>query len=205
MTTRGREPRRAGGRAGAARRWSPADALTYPLAQLLTEPPGSSRTFRIAGIVLDLGEEVHQADPVEGDVRVARTNRGVLVTGRLATSLAEECSRCLRAIDVPIDVELEEEVLPSVDIATGVALNTSAEPDVPRLTASHDLELEPLVREAILLAEPIAPLCREDCPGLCPVCGLELASGPHEHEDEDVDPRLEALRRFRVDGGPDTE
>jgi uncharacterized protein len=154
--------------------------------------------------MLDLGDDLRQADPVEGTVRVAKTNRGVLVTGRLETSLATECSRCLRSIEVPIEAELAEEVLASVDIATGLPVDTSAEPDVARLTPSHELELEPLVREAIQLAEPIAPLCREDCPGLCPVCGLELASGPHEHDDEDVDPRLEALRSFKVDGGPQT-
>jgi uncharacterized protein len=51
-----------------------------------------------------------------------------------------------------------------------------------------------VVRAGLLLAEPIAPLCRGDCPGLCIVCGLELASGPHDHPDEDVDPRLEGLR-----------
>ncbi len=186
------------------RGWSAADALRYPIAQLLTEPPGSSRTFTIAGIILDLGDDLRQSDPVEGAVRVARTNRGVIVTGRLETALAEECSRCLRPIEVPIEIELDEEVLPSVDIATGLPVDMTAEPDASRLTASHELELEPLVREAIQLAEPIAPLCRPDCPGLCPVCGLELASGPHEHDEEAVDPRLEALRAFRVDGEGET-
>ncbi len=156
-------------------------------------------------MTLDLGPDLRQAAPVEGTVRVARTNRGVLVTGRLTAGLAEQCSRCLKEIDVPLEVTLDEEVLPSIDIATGLPVDASAEPDVARLTDHHELDLEPLVREAIPLAEPIAPLGREDGPGLCPVCGAELAVGDHAHEEAVVDPRLEALRAFRVDGEDESE
>ena len=53
------------------------------------------------------------------------------------------------------------------------------------------------------LAEPIAALCREDCPGLCVVCGADLEAGPHHHDD-DVDPRLEGLRAFMVDADTGT-
>jgi uncharacterized protein len=67
------------------------------------------------------------------------------------------------------------------------------------LTDHHELDLEQEVRDGILVSEPIAPLCREDCPGLCIVCGQELASGPHDHPDEDIDPRLESLRGFMAD------
>ena len=73
------------------------------------------------------------------------------------------------------------------------------EAGVIRLSDHHELDLEPAIREAILLAEPIAPLDREDCPGLCIVCGLPLDEGEHDHPDEDIDPRLEALKGFRVE------
>lgn len=185
-------------------RRGPADALLHNVARLLTEPPGSSRTVALTGVTLDLGEDLEQAEPVEGTVRIARTNRGVLVTGRLRTSLAEECSRCLRPVELPIEIALEEEVLPSLDIATGLPVRVGDEADVPRLTDHHELDLEPLVREGIQLAEPIAPLCREDCPGLCSVCGEELAGGPHDHPDGPIDPRLEALGAFRRDDGAET-
>jgi uncharacterized protein len=66
-----------------------------------------------------------------------------------------------------------------------------------RLTDHHELELESPVREAILLEEPIAPLCRPDCPGLCLVCGERLEEGDHDHPADDIDPRLEALRGFK--------
>jgi uncharacterized protein len=123
------------------------------------------------------------------------------VSGRLTTSLAEDCSRCLREIEVPLSLALVEEVLPSIDISSGAPLDATVEPDLARLTDHHELELEPLIREAIQLAEPIAPLCRADCPGLCATCGQELAGGVHDHGEEPIDPRLEALRAFRVDAG----
>jgi uncharacterized protein len=95
-------------------------------------------------------------------------------------------------------VSFREEYLPSLDMATGQPLPTEAEPDVYRLSDHHEVDLETPVREAIQLAEPIAPLCRPDCPGLCVVCGGRLDEGTHDHPDDDIDPRMEALRGFRA-------
>lgn len=178
--------------------------LTWNVAGLLAEPPGSTRDYQLAGITIPLEDERRLSDPIEGTLRLARTNRGILVRARLATGLAAECARCLRPIEVPLALEIDEEVLPSIDLESGKPIDASAEPEVARLTDHHELELESLVREAIDLAEPIAPVCREDCPGLCPTCGEPLDEGRHDHPDEPVDPRLEALRSFRVDGGPQT-
>jgi uncharacterized protein len=129
-----------------------------------------------------------------GDLRLTRTNRGLMVHGRLRTAIAQTCSRCLRDIEWPVEIQLDEEALPTIDIASGQPIHVDEEPDALRLTGHHELDLEDDVRDFIILAEPIAPLCREDCPGLCIVCGLELASGPHQHPDDDIDPRLEGLR-----------
>ena len=181
----------------------PGEPLTYPLASLLREPPGATRLYPVAGVTIDVGPDLALADPIEGTIRVSRTNRGVLVHGRLDTAIAAQCSRCLRDIEVPLDLELEEEALPSIDIESGLALDWSAEPDALRLTSAHELDLEPVVREEIQLAEPIAALCRDDCPGLCVVCGADLSITPHLHEEE-VDSRLEVLRAFRVDGDAGT-
>jgi uncharacterized protein len=180
------------------------EPLTYNVAGLLAEPVGSTRDYTVAGVIIDLGEDLHQADPIEGPVHLARTNRGLLVRADLTTSLDEQCSRCLRDIEVPLQLHIEEEALPSIDLHTGELLDTSIEPDVVRLNEHHELELGPVVREAILLAEPIAPLCEPDCPGLCPVCGERLTGGPHDHPDDEIDPRLEALRGFKVDGEDET-
>jgi DUF177 domain-containing protein len=177
----------------------PAGRLTYHVARLLAEGIGASRVHPVAGVMLELGEDLRQGDPIEGAVHLARTNRGLLVTGHLTTSLETQCSRCLRDIEVPITVDLAEEALPSVDLTTGAPVDPSDEPDALRLSDHHELALGEAVRDAISLAEPIAPLCRPDCPGLCPVCGEELGSGPHDHEEAEIDPRLEALRSFYAD------
>lgn len=180
----------------------PPEALVYPVAGLLADPPGTSRGFDVGPVRLDVGEDLSLAAPVTGRLDLSRTNRGLLVRAELQTGLDATCSRCLRDIEVPVDVRIDEEALPSIELTTGLPVDTVDEPDALRLDSHHQLDLEPLVREAIQLAEPIAPLCRADCPGLCPVCGQELATGPHEHPDEPIDPRLEALRAFRVDGEP---
>ena len=129
-----------------------------------------------------------------GELRLTRTNRGLMVRGRLRTAIAQTCSRCLRDIEWPVEIQIDEEALPTIDVTSGTPVPVDEEPDALRLTDHHELDLEDDVRDFIILAEPIAPLCREDCPGLCIVCGLELASGPHQHPDDDIDPRLAGLR-----------
>ena len=180
---------------------SPGDeALTWNVAGLLADPPGSERVYPIDDVRIDL-DDLHLAAPIAGRVRLQRTNRGILATADVRTALALECSRCLREIDYPVEVQVLEEFLPSIDLSTGQPVSTGDEPDALRLTDHHEVELETPIREAIQLAEPIAPLFRPDCPGLCIVCGVRLDEGTHDHPDDDVDPRLEALRAFRADDG----
>ena len=118
--------------------------MTYPVASLLRKPPGTSRTYPVHGVTIGLGPDLELADPIEGDVRLTRTNRGLLVHGRFTTALASLCSRCLRDIEVPLEVDIDEEALPSIDIDTGQPLHHSDEPDVIRLNGQHELELEPV-------------------------------------------------------------
>lgn len=169
---------------------------------LLAEPLGSVREVHVSAPPLDFGEDLVQVRDLTGEVRLTRTNRGLLVQGELRSAIAQTCSRCLRDIEWPVVMLLDEEALPSIDFTSGLPVDTTEEPDALRLTDHHELDLEEEVRDGLLLAEPIAPLCREDCPGLCIVCGLELASGPHDHPDEEIDPRLERLRGF-VEGAQD--
>lgn len=176
-----------------------ADDLLFNVSGLLAAPAGSVREITVCSPPLDFGPDLHQIRDIEGELRLTRTNRGLLVQGRLTTAIAQACSRCLRDMVWPVEIELEEEALPTLDFVTGLPVNTAEEPDALRLTDHHELDLEDEVRDSLLLAEPIAPLCRDDCPGLCIVCGQELGSGPHDHPDEEIDPRLEGLRGFVED------
>jgi uncharacterized protein len=173
--------------------------LAWNVAGLLADDPGSDRVRVVDDVSIDLGEDLTLAAPIAGRVRLLRTNRGILAVANLTTALALECSRCLRDIAFPVDIRIEEEYLPALDLASGRPLPADDEPDVARLTDHHELDLETPVREAVQLAEPIAPLCRPDCPGLCVVCGERLEDGVHDHPDDDIDPRLEALRAFTAD------
>lgn len=183
------------------------DPLTFNVAGLLAEPAGSVREYRVDGVDMDLSEDgLVLTRPVSGRIRLLRTNRGLVVESHLDTAIAGECARCLRPTVTDVRIELAEEVLPTIDLASGlpVALEEGEDPETPRLTDHHELELRPLVAEAISLQEPIAPLCEPDCPGLCEECGERLTPG-HTHDDGPIDPRLEVLRAFRVEPEDDAD
>lgn len=181
------------------------DPLTIAVSGLMVDPPGTVREYDVEGVPVDPGAGLRLTEPVSGWVRLSRTNRGLMLDARLSAVLAGECARCLRPLTTPVKFRIDEEVLPSIDLSTGkpLAEEEGADPEAPRLTDHHELELRPLVAEAISLAEPIAPLCEPDCPGLCPECGERLTPG-HVHDEGEIDPRLEALRTFRVDAPDET-
>ena len=172
--------------------------LSYNVASLLRSAPGTSRTYPVEVEALPIAEDVNLAAPIEGEVRLARTGRSILATAELSTAIESHCTRCLRPVVEPINVRIEEEALPSIDIESGRPVDQTDEPDVLRLDQNHELDLAQPVREAISLAEPITVLCRPDCRGLCSVCGVDLNEDPaHEHADEAVDPRLAGLAEWR--------
>ena len=147
----------------------PADGpLVFNVAGLLGDGLGAKRTVVVDDARIDLPDELVLAGTIRGEVQLTHESRGILVDARLTTALAGECARCLRPLTTPIDIRLEEEYLPSIDLTTGKPVPADdAEPEALRLTDHHEVDLEPSVRDAISLAEPIAPLDRPDCPGLC--------------------------------------
>ena len=171
--------RRGGGARGpsghepAAMSAQPVRTADLERAGLLGDGVGAARTYEVRDVEIELLRVSAPASPISGHVRLSRTNRGILADAHLKTALAGECARCLRPLATPIDIDLEEEYLPSIDLATGRAVETASEPDALRLTDHHELDLSPSVSDAISLAEPIAPLDRPDC-GL--VLGLWLAT-----------------------------
>jgi DUF177 domain-containing protein len=176
--------------------------LVWNVSGVLGEGPGAVRDYAVHGVELDGGDDFRLAEPIDGRVHLGRTNRGLLVDADFTTTLATQCARCLREMTLPLAPEIHDEALPSIDFHSGRSLAVSpedAEVGVIILTDHHELDLEQPLREAILLALPIAPLDREDCPGLCVVCGLPLDEGAHVHPDDEIDPRLEALRGFVED------
>ncbi|MFI5254750.1 MAG: YceD family protein [Candidatus Limnocylindrales bacterium] len=178
--------------------------LSYNVAGLLRSAPGTARRYAVHEAAFDIAEDLRLAAPIDGEVRLSHTGRSILARADLTTALDEHCARCLVAIAAPISVYLEEEALPSIDVETGQPVDASAEPDALRLDDHHELDLAQPVREAISLAEPIAPLCRPDCRGLCATCGVDLNESPdHDHGAAAVDPRLALLAEWRASGDGD--
>ena len=172
--------------------------LSWNVADLLRSAPGTSREYPLDIESLPIAEDLATAAPVHGSVRLASTGRGILARGHVSTALPETCSRCLIAVTSPVEVDIEEEALPSFDIDTGLPLDTEAEPNALRIDDHHELDLSEAVREAISLAEPIIVLCRPDCRGLCLICGADLNADPsHSHGADELDPRLAALVAIR--------
>lgn len=168
--------------------------LSYNVATLLREAPGSERRYAVETTDLALYGDLQLVAPIAGEVRLSRTGRSILARASLSTAIEVSCSRCLKQVVAPISVEIEEVAMPSIDIDTGQPFDPEAEPDALRLDDHHELDLGEPVREAISLAEPIALLCRPDCAGLCPVCGVDLNTvSEHGHADQPLDPRLAAL------------
>ena len=151
--------------------------------------PGSQRTVSIsAPAPADLGIEVlsvPEGSPVEFDLRLEAVMEGVLVTGTAQAALVGECSRCLEDIDDDVVADFQELFVYDESDA--------GEDEASRLEGDL-LDLEPLLRDAVVLQLPFQPLCRDDCPGLCVECGAKLADDPGHQHDEAIDPRWAALQ-----------
>jgi uncharacterized protein len=164
--------------------------------------PGSSRHYqRTAALDQELGFEpvvlLPKGRAVDFDVLLESVVEGVLVTGTAAAEFDGECARCLDPLSERVTVEFTE-LFAYPDSATDT---TTDEDEVFRLV--DDLvDLEPVVRDAIVLALPAAPLCSPDCRGLCPDCGGRWADLGADHRHERIDPRWAAVQD-RFGGGSD--
>jgi uncharacterized protein len=131
------------------------------VAQLLKEPVGSSRSHDISGII---SEEVEGF--VEGEAKVIRISRGVLVQCKLTAEVKLICSRCLDAFLCPISFTAEEEFLPICDVSGDLAPSSPEQSEEFTINDKNILDLGELIRQYILLNLPMKPLCQPDCPGI---------------------------------------
>ena len=176
--------------------------MASPLSGLVVN---AAEILRRVGNVKDIDTEVDSTLLELGDPRVApqdvrlvfhleSNNNGIVVTGQASVAWHDTCRRCLR------DVE-GTAVAPIAELFQRVVTDPDA-----YLLEGDQLNLAELVREHLLLALPDAPLCRDDCPGLCPVCGADK-SNPAEAEcgcsTTPTDPRWAALEGL-ADQFPDT-
>jgi len=140
---------------------------------------------------------IQQGAPLELDLRVESVSEGVLVTGTVAGPTVGECARCLTVVNGRVQVGLTE-LFAYPDSAT----EASTDEDEVGHVVGDTIDLEQSIIDAVGLDLPFAPVCRPDCPGLCPECGVPLANEPgHQHDRSD--PRWAKLAGM-LDPEPDT-
>jgi len=143
------------------------------VSQLLKEAVGSRRHYSIKDIA-----DSETAWKIDGEVRLTRSQRGILVEGEIVTQIETVCSRCLSPIKLPLTFKImKEEFSPRVDVVSGLPLPIDDETGSYSISEEHILDLGEVVRQYLILALPMKPLCRLDCAGLCSVCGANLNQG----------------------------
>ncbi len=166
--------------------------------ELGRRPGAERRVTRTAPAPADLGIEVlgvPEGQPVDFDLRLEAVVEGVLLTGSVDAVAEGECVRCLEDISRDVRAELTE--LFVYDDEPG---EVDEDDETSRLHGDL-LDLEPALRNAVVLALPFQPLCRDDCPGLCPECGARLADDLEHSHGEPIDPRWAALQGMLPDTG----
>ena len=171
----------------------PRAPLVLDTRELGRRPGSQHEVTKTVPAPAELGIEVLRVpdgSPVQLDLRLEAVMEGVLVTGAATVALEGECARCLERIDDEVDVTFQE-LFVYADQHSHAA-EDEEDGEASRLEGDL-LDLEPLLRDAVVLALPFQPLCREDCPGLCVECGARLADDPDHAHDAAVDPRWAGL------------
>lgn len=132
-------------------------------------------------------------EALRGTVEVIRTNKGLLVRVQVRGQGHGQCARCLADLDYPVYLHFEEEFLPVADVFTGAPLRIPEGADNFLIGADFVLDLHEPLRQYALMAEPLNPLCRPDCAGLCPECGRDRNQGACGCSPR-IDSRWEVLR-----------
>ena len=167
----------------------PGGALTIGVADLLRRP-GNHREEHLEAVLGELavaGSRVPDGAPIVIDVRLESVNEGIVVRGGVEAPWIGECRRCLRPIESTVRADVYE-----------VFEDEPVEGETNKLDVDR-IDLEPVAREAVLLELPLAPLCQEDCAGLCPECGADRNERDCGHALEVRDDRWAALDELRFD------
>jgi uncharacterized protein len=166
--------------------------VLFNVSQLLREQIGAERVYPLDGPIPAVTED-GPASHVEGTARLVRTHRGLLAYAQLNALARDTCSRCLGTAEIPLQVSVEEEFLPTVDVLTGAPLPRPEDDSVFLVDEHHHLDLTEAIRQALVIAQPMQPLCRPECAGLCERCGTDRNTGPCACPPDAPDARWSAL------------
>ena len=142
-------------------------------------------------------ERVKLSEPVEVKGAVRRTGDAVAVNGHVETRVEVECDRCLKPVELPVSSDFELEYITEADYESSSAAALNEEEMSVSVFDGESIDVDEIVKEQILLAVPARTLCREDCKGICPECGIDLNTGQCNCAAEEVDPRWAALKGLK--------
>jgi uncharacterized protein len=173
--------------------------IAVNVAQLLRAQVGTFRVFEFSEVVPELAAELNLTSPVAGTGKLTRTPRGIVAEADYRTTVEQECGRCLEPVRTEIASTVGEEFLATTNVLTGGPSSVVAGVDDLTISPHHELDLTDIIRQDVLLQQPLQPLCRADCAGLCSGCGIDLNAAPagHAHDDaadsDDAEPPLGRL------------
>ena len=147
---------------------------------------------------LPLDSEVRLVEPAEVRGRIRRDGKEVELRGKLDTKLEVMCGRCLQPVQLPIATEFKERFVRAVSWAAEEQHELQAEDLDLAVFDGEGIELDDLVREELLLAVPVNVLCREDCRGLCPTCGIDRNLSDCQCQTNEIDARWEKLKELQM-------
>lgn len=137
--------------------------------------------------------------PVHGKMYISSTGRVLLVEGAVDTEVEQVCARCGVIYRQPIHAEFQEDfvIRPAQAPGQGTRIEEEEGPESRVfIEGTLDLNLDELLRQSILVALPLKPLCSDTCQGLCPRCGTRLSDGPCACAPEATNPQMAVLRRL---------
>lgn len=148
-------------------------SLQYNVSQFLKSDIGDTRAYEFeSDEPLDLDEAV--ATDISGRVKFTLTNFGIVAAVDAHAVLHLTCARCLEPFELPTHVTFEDEYQPSIDVTSGLPSTTPRNDSAFIISANHTIDLTEALRQNLLVAVELVPLCSQDCKGLCPSCGVNL-------------------------------
>ena len=164
-------------------------AFRVPVSNMMKRP-GASRSVEVQGVLADVrgpGAEVVADRPIVVEATLERVSEGIVVRGTVRAGWEAACSRCLAPVGGELDLRVGE-----------LYERQPLEGETYLLSEDDVIDLEPLIRDALLLDLPAVPLCRTDCAGLCPSCGVDHNLASCECDSRSPDPRWDALRSLEL-------
>lgn len=155
----------------------------------LMHRPGQMRELDLdVALEAPFGEGAASVPPgagVEVELRLESVHEGILATGEVFTAAVSECSRCLEPLKLPVEVDFQE------------LFAYSGSSDDDYVVSNELIDLEPVIRDAVVLSLPFQPVCKPECLGLCPECGIRLEENSDHKHDQQVDSRWSELLKLK--------